>query len=163
MAWTSARLPWSLEFRGPETKFRQFSIAKYGILDLTYSVAGIEWMHEDQGGISLLTEMGFVQSPTESFLPEGEDPTCLTELEEDVARNEVLLRLFIENKPKEFDDPEYVRGLVLDGRVQRIMKASADGDVLRRLVDEHFPGYFIVSDACITNADFIWFHKHFYW
>jgi hypothetical protein len=27
---------------------------------------------------------------------------------------------------------------------------------------DYFPRAFTITDACVTNADFVWFHKHFY-
>jgi hypothetical protein len=44
-----------------------------------------------------------------------------------------------------------------------------EGPVLRLIIEERarpggaeFPYYMEVSDACLTNADSIWLHKHFY-
>jgi hypothetical protein len=60
-------LPTGFRFQGPEEKYIKITIAKYGILDLSFTVAGISWSSEDSAGIALLEEMGFVvrDSPKE--------------------------------------------------------------------------------------------------
>lgn len=145
-----------------------FSIVKYGILDLTFVCDGIGWDQKDAPGMAVLKEFGFVFHPDE--LPEDsrmamadeEDPTCLAELQDDIDKDETLVRLFLERKPGEYH-PGYVKSLVTSGRMKAILEASEAGEQdLRRIVNPDFPADFTVSDACLTNAGFIWFHKHYY-
>jgi hypothetical protein len=121
---------------------------------------------DDLRGISLLKKLGFAMHRVEinqTLSDDGEDPTCLTELEQDIEKHETLLRLFLEKKPGHFFAPEYMKEMIRSGRMQRILAASeAGGEEFRLVVDECFPDNFVVTDACITNAGFVWFHKHSY-
>jgi hypothetical protein len=68
------------------------------------------------------------------------DPTCLRELDEDINQNEVVIRLFLEGRKI----------------------GSLGPHILGKLPLDYLPQEFTIKDACMTNAGFIWFHKHFY-
>src|SRR5262249_14968272 len=100
-------------------------------------------------------------------LPDGlandEVPTCLTELQDDIAKDETVLRLFLEKRPGGLGDPEYLKQLVTSGRLKEILRANeAGGEAFERVVRDCFPSDFTLSDACLTNAEFVWFHKYSY-
>ena len=99
-------------------------------------------------------------------LPDGavdeKDPTRLTELQEDIDKNEMLLRLFLEKRPGGLGDSEYFKQQVVSGRLQEILRANEAGEEAFERVVRDCPGDFTVSDACLTNAEFVWFHKHSY-
>jgi hypothetical protein len=151
------RLPAGSQFQGPEERYIEVVIAKYGILDLTFAAAEISWSSDDGAGIPLLEEFGFVvrESPTEEGpgLLDSDDPTCLAELQDDIKRQEAVIRLFLEERPK-----RNMKEFFSDSRK---MESLSAGD-MDPLLENYFPKTFEVVDACLTNAGFIWFHKHFY-
>lgn len=168
-SWLTRKLSWTVRFQEPQQKYMAFSIVKYGILDLTFVCDGIGWNQKDAAGMAALKECGFVfhldevPEDTRMAMADEEDPTCLAELQGDIDKNETLVRLFLERKPGEYLDPGYVKSLVTSGRMKAILEASEAGEEdLRRIVNQDFPADFTVSDACLTNAGFIWFHKHSY-
>ena len=164
-SWLRTQVAYRIAFKGPEQKYIGFAVVKYGILDLTFSVEPIDCSRGDLHGIPLLKELGFATDPRD--LPDGavdeKDPTCLTELQEDIDKNEMVLRLFLEKRPGGLGDPEYLKQQVVSGRLQEILRANEAGEeAFERVVQDCFPGDFTVSDACLTNAEFVWFHKHSY-
>jgi hypothetical protein len=164
-SWLEQQVPYRLAFSGPESKYIGFALLKYGILDLTFKLEQFEWRDEDVRGLPLLQEFGFIV-PTDVVVPPVEkedDPTCLTELTEDLDKNQAVLRLFLEKRPGNFGDPEYLKRMVLSGGAGKMLRAlNSEGEEFKRAVDGCFPTDFSVSDACISNAAFVWFHKHFY-
>jgi hypothetical protein len=137
---------------------------KYGILDLTFCVDGFLWTPEDSGGTMLLKEFGFAAHDTDpQQCTDMYDPTCLQELNDDIAKEQCLLRVFLEKKPGYWTTPEYMREQLQNGWFPRMSAASEAGEAAyQKLVEECFPAEFTVTDSCITNASFIWFHKHSY-
>jgi hypothetical protein len=145
----SHELQFETHLIGPEQKYISGAMAKYGLLDLTFSAPGSLQRGEYESGIHLLKRLG--------FLPEGEqaealselshvlgekedDPTCLLELYEDISLDQTLLRLFLES--------DRIPGM--------------GPHIPGKLPDDYLPRIFKVTDACVTNAEFVWFHKHFY-
>ncbi len=165
-SWLAGQLPYRIAFEGPEGQFQGLAVVKYEILDLTFSVDHIDWNHDEVLGVPLLKELGFVVSPEDLDRAENsgmDDPTCLAELSEDIGKNQTLLRLLLEKRPGRAKELEYIKQIVLSGRFQEILQASEAGEEhFRRVVDSCFPDDFTISDACLTNAEFVWFHKHFY-
>jgi len=164
-SWLRTQVAYRIAFKGPEQKYIGFAVVKYGILDLTFSVEPIDCSRGDLHGIPLLKELGFAMDPKD--LHDGaldeKDPTCLTELQEDIDKNEMVLRLFLEKRPGGLGDPEYFKQQIISGRLQEVLRANEAGEeAFGRVVRDCFPGDFTVSDACLTNAEFVWFHKHSY-
>jgi hypothetical protein len=164
-SWLRTQVAYRIAFKGPEQKYIGFAVVKYGILDLTFSVERTDRSRRDLHGVALLKELGFALHARN--LPDGaadeRDPTCLTELREDIDKNEMVLRLFLEKRPGGLGDPEYFKQQVVSGRLREILRANEAGeDAFERVVRDCFPGDFTVSDACLTNAEFVWFHKHSY-
>jgi hypothetical protein len=72
----------------------------------------------------------------------------LEELAEDLGRHQTVVRLFLELPPS------------ADGLPAQ--KTSVPVVEPFPLPLDSFPQTCTVTDACITKASFVWFHKHFY-
>lgn len=156
-------LPVGIQFKGPESKYIKASLAKYGILDLTFTVERVVWESRDGPGMPLLEDFGFVfrdQEPSEALSPFDKDPTCLEQLQQDINEQQTVLKLFFEEQPKR-DMQAYIAHLLESGKAKILFNGRGFDDLDQLLVD-YFPKTFEVADACLTNADFVWFHKHFY-
>jgi hypothetical protein len=157
-------LPLSVRFSGPQGRWITVALAKYRILDLTFIVDEVEWQTGDKPGTSLLKEFGFILNPDDisedvrQSMLKDDDPTCITFLDEDMGKNQILLRLFLEEVPRR-DILEYVKEMVKTGKGQLFDGGAAE---MEQLLDGFFPHEMAVIDACLTNAASIWFHKHFY-
>ena len=90
---------------------------------------------------------------------DDEDPTCLTDLHEDIEKGETLLRVFLEDEPGRSSDPESLKRLIAAGKAKAIHEGK---EPMERLLGDCFPREYTLTDACLTNSGFIWFHKHFY-
>lgn len=135
------------------------SIAKYGIIDLTFNVQAIDWDRRDAPGIPLLLELGFVISPSEIpddeklTIDPDEDPTCLEALRKEINENQNVLRVFIEERPRRD----------LQKHMTSMMSSRESTDKVKdTFLSGYFPKEFVVKDACLTNSAFVWFHKHFW-
>ena len=131
-------LPVSCRLVGPEPRFREGVVAKYGILDIRFTAPNNMLASDVSAGVPLLRELG--------YLPGGEagpqnrvcdDPTCLEMLQEELDEGQTWLRLFLEG-----------------GR--------PGGHVSLRVPEGYLPRAFRVTDACVTNASGVWLWKHFY-
>jgi hypothetical protein len=140
------------------------AIGKYRIIDLTFAATIPVLSPADRVDRQGLVELGFLSAKNEEALSESEDrdPTCLEELVEEMASERESVKVFLQAMPirnamKEFFD-EVVKiqatGLKFDDAMAKAIEQRADS---------LFPGKFIIRDACITNSDFVWFYKHFYW
>jgi hypothetical protein len=153
-----------VRFSGPQEHSITVALAKYRILDLTFIVDGFEWQPGDIPGIAILKEFGFILSPDDisENVPqsklEDDDPTCISTLDEDIGKNQFFLRLFLEEVPRR-KSTEYLEELTKAGKRHLLKGGVAEMELL---LDGFFPHEMAVSDACLTNADSIWFHKHFY-
>jgi hypothetical protein len=138
------------------------AITKYGILDLRFLVADNKLVSDYQTGIPLLKDLAFVVPlEKEEELKESarvlgdkfaDDPTCLKELAEDLAKEQTLLKLFFRG---EAGVAIYLaQDLPIEEKVKYMESPT--------LPPGYFPQVFTATDACFTNADFVWFHKHFY-
>ena len=131
-------------------------LAKYDFLDLTFRVPAYLLESQYESGISLLKALYFIRDPSEPEDEEdldqeslsevfGDDPTCLGELAEDVSKNITVCRMKLNSThSREWDDT---------------WRRNA---VTASLPLSYFPQLFVIKDACITNAQFVWFHKYFY-
>ena len=138
------------------------SALKYGILDLTFHCDDVVWEAEDAARLDVLKECHFVVSPAgpgEDVVAGEQDPACLTELRDDILKKETLLKLFLRRKSEDGRKAGVLGSFVPDGRIQ---SAGVNAGGMEKRIDELFPSDFVVADACLTNAGFIWFHKHFY-
>jgi hypothetical protein len=153
-----------VRFSGPQEHSITVALAKYRILDLRFTVDGVEWQPKDTPGISLLKEFGFILKPNDILgrvrqsVLEHDDPTCINFLDKDIGQDQTLLRLYLEEVPRG-KGTEYLEELTKAGK-RRLLKGSVAE--MELLLDGFFPHEMAVSDACLTNADSIWFHKHFY-
>src|SRR6266404_4446149 len=156
-------LPYGARFKGPESQYITRALAKYGILDPEFTVPGILWEPGDSLGLRLLEEFGFVvrdQLPAEQLgLLDDKDPTCLEQLREDIIEQRTVLKVFLNEQPKR-DMKQYIAHLFSTGKAE-LLNGGSTGS-LDPLLENYFPKTFEVADACLTNAEFIWFHKHFY-
>jgi hypothetical protein len=156
--------PVPLRFIGPQEPWITVSLAKYCHLDLTFGVDGVEWRPHDDFGITTLKKLGFALHPRElsknerQHLTEEKDPTCLRELAEDINQGGAVLRLFLEETPRR-ELLDYWKGVMKNGKGHLF---EGGVDQMRILLEGFFPHDLAISDACLTNARFIWFHKHFY-
>ena len=134
------------EMVSPDRRFLEVAMAKYGILDLTLTSPTALLDSDYESGLSVLRKLGFLQERGEAKSPtfldpiSEEDPTCLTELHEDLQEDREVVRLFL--------------------RSDKI--AGKGPHLVGRLPVDYLPRDFMVQDACVTNAGFVWFHKHFY-
>lgn len=146
--------PAGCEFVKPEARWRESALQKYGMLDLHFRAPAQLLGCDCECGIPLLKQLEFVWDPSEenpweelaeAFGNEAaqEDPTCLSMLEDDLAKGETWLRLYLTIDPPEGRHSEP------SGHVQ--------------LPSQSAPRSLVVRDACVTNAGSVWFHKHFYW
>lgn len=145
-------LPENSKLIGPARKYMEGVSAIYGLLDLTYTVPSSLLESQYESGISLLKALHFLidSEKAEEITREMRelaadtnedfnDPTCLQNLNEALETKQTFLRLFLQTDHK------------AQGRER-----------LGLLLPGFFPREFTVKDACVTNSDFVWFHKHFY-
>ena len=150
----SPPLPATAVLERPEQRFLIGALIKYGLMDLTFAIPEPIATGTDAPGILLLQQLGFVIAPKQhpAVSADGamwsDDPTCLAELADSLNMHHFVVRLFLELPPDTdglppLDDP-------------------AHWFAPFRLPTSYFPKTFTVSDACMSNAGFVWFHKHFY-
>lgn len=111
-------------------------MAKYELLDLSFH-SETKFDLQDRGGVSLLKELYFVGAERD---PE-EDDWCLEALEESIDDGQNLVKLFLRPESPANTDPNQRGGNLPAG---------------------YLPRLFLVEDACLTNANYVWMNKHFY-
>jgi O-acetyl-ADP-ribose deacetylase len=134
-------------FAGPEEPNRIGALAKYGLLDLRYNAPASLAATEAHRGLSLLKDLGLVWHPGEATWEIGNADTFgfVTDLLGDFDRNETLLLLFLEQRPK------------------RTLPPPAEWEMCFRDPSlMTFPKTMEIVDACITNSASVWLDKHFY-
>jgi hypothetical protein len=140
-------LPAGCRLAGPEPRFREGAVAKYGILDLRFTARDALLGGDALTGVSLLRGLGYL--PGRGVRPPfrvGGDPTCLEMLQEDLAQGHTWLLLFL-------------KGGRPDGDARSV---AAGGPTPLRVPEGYLPRPFTVIDACVTNASGVWLWKHFY-
>ncbi len=133
-------LPLEALFEWPRRPHMDRTLAKYGVLDVTFRIPTMMVPEEVEQGLPLLKKLGFL--PEQSILDQlpltfENDPTCLSELHDDLTDDQTFVRLWLEAqgpRPK----------------------------ALIALPDDYLPRPFTIRDACVSNATLVWFHKHFY-
>ncbi len=135
-------------FAGPEQKFLDGQIAKYGFLDLRFFATSTMLEKTAVGGVSLLKELGFVDRDLPKLAEElgGDAGFCLEELRDGIEQNDVHLLLFLESESPNVSD------MTVMERMARLRDPSTI----------EFPIIFSVVDACVSNSPFVWMNKHFY-
>jgi len=131
------------------------TIAKLGIMDLRFSAPKSILADEYENGLSLLKKLGFLaESETEQTTEQEfeiaftDDPTCLSQLADDIAKNSTLLKLFLKREAGFEKSMREAVGIIAMEKPE--------------LPSNYFPLILSITDACFTNADFVWFLKHFY-
>lgn len=124
-------------------------IGKYGLIDFEYPChTKIESAKTDN--VRLLREFGFLpKSDAESdklFLIDDDPECCIREIQGGISQNQTWLKLFFNTTSPEFHK--------LDFKTR--FKQAASPELIE------FPLDFRCTDACLTNAPFIWFNRHFY-
>src|SRR5262249_12010446 len=137
-------LPKGCRLVGPEPRIREEAVAKYGILDLSFTAPGDMLAGKVSNGVPVLRELGYLPGSAEG--PQSrvyDDQTGLEVLKEYLAEGRTWLRLFLEGgKPGNELEP--------------------DGAFSIRVPAGYLPRQFRVVDACVTNARCVWLWKHFY-
>jgi hypothetical protein len=145
----SLYLPFDARWQPPE--MLEGALAKYGLIDTELSAPEhLLDIPDTQRGLELMRELGFLVSAEElaelaEALGDGGE-FCFEQLIADLDARSCVLKLFLQDE------------IAFDARIARF-KATALQLVLP--VD-YFPRELVVIDACVTNARFVWFNKHFY-
>lgn len=142
-------------------------LAKYGILDLRFATGQRVLSEPDKVSRKVLCELGFLMSKEDKEASrefEEKDPTCIEGLVERLAEKKEWLLVFLELAPR--GDPILERFNATQHAIQTgVPVEEASTFALHQAIEAlpaRFPTKFKIIDACITNSDFIWFHKHFY-
>ena len=124
-------------------------IGKYGLIDFEYACdANIDSTKTDN--VQLLREFGFgpnADRESDDILLLEDDPEyCIRQIRDGIALNQTWLKLFFSTTSVDF------------GKLD--MKTRFRQTTNPALIQ--FPLDFRCVDACLTNAPFIWFNRHFY-
>lgn len=133
-------LPGQAQYEWPHSPFLERTLAKYGILDVTFRAPASLLQGEAEQGVPLLKKLGFLPDPSileQMPLTFENDPTCLAELHDDLSEESTFLRLWLASEPPQGESP-------------------------LALPPSYLPRRFKLRDACMANATLVWFHKHFY-
>lgn len=143
------------------------TLAKYAILDLKFATSQQVLSEPDKLSRKALTDLGFLVSKKDEKAArelEDRDPTCIESLVEGLPEEKEWLLVFLELDPR--GDPFMERFHARQRAIEAGVAPEEAYDVcLQEAVEAlptRFPAKFKIIDACITNSDFIWFHKHFY-
>lgn len=136
------RVPYQPVFREPALKVRRGTVAKYGLLDLCFSIDNPGLSSGSLCGLSTLRNLGFLEKPTEGDDREGLD-FLRNDLLGEIRESRYYLKVFLK---ADYDVEESER-----------MRRARKG-----MPRNFWPREFVVVDACITNARLIWINKHFY-
>ena len=133
------------------------ALAKYGLIDTELAAPRTLLDHPSTlAGIPVLRHTGFLP-PHGSRWPDGSDDdladagldALLEDLADDFDPNRVVLKLYLQD---DISQDEHARHLMATMRTKGQLALPAD----------YFPRSFTVESACVTNAGFIWFARHFY-
>ncbi len=139
-----------------ETERIHGMLAKYDFIDLTFRVPDYLLLQSYyQSGISLLRELLPVKEPSN----EEED---YQEIDDEFFKDLFILEMLAE----EVDAGLTLCRMVLHRQSPRPYeeRAKINSRTLPRLIlpNNYFPHRFVIGDACLTNAQAVWFFKHFY-
>lgn len=149
--------PWlPPDARWHPNKYLAVALAKYGIVDTSFDAPAALLDHPaTQIGVPVLRAHGMVPKRGErgddlgSGLDGLDGRQCLEQLVEELDERRCALKLFLEDE----------RPAELHNSV--VISAAREGRPLA-LPRDYFPRELAVTDACVTNAPFIWFNTHFY-
>lgn len=150
-ALTMSWLPADARWEGNE--HLEGALAKYGLVDTELAAPVALLDHATtQRGIEVLRTHGFLPRRGETWNePDDKDLMlgCLADFADDFDPADAVLKLFLEdNVPAELRLP-LLRDAIANNR-PLVLPAA------------YFPRELAVTDACVTNARFIWFNDHFY-
>jgi hypothetical protein len=148
----SDMLPQGCKYVEAERQFLEGAMVKYGIIDVTFAAPERMLNSRDEGGISLLKDLGFIDEvDKEDHADSSElfvsDLSCLELLAEGLEKRCTLIKLILLSEGQDTDWSE-------------LLKRIEGGSL--RIPEGYLPRLFQVEDACITNSDFAWFKKHLY-
>ena len=139
----------STTYVGPEQKYIDGQIAKYGILDLTFS-ADRSLLHDCASGVPILRELGLVGND-DFYEDRNFDNNDLIEpmsgvriVLDDLEKSQAYVKLYFKASVRPSSD--------VRDRMQRIFNPES----------LQFPMTFDIIDACITNVSSAWIMKYFY-
>jgi hypothetical protein len=154
------------------------AIAKYDLIDVCFEVAPSALENvETRRGISLLRELGFVDSATGEHREAAERASSVAhqrghssgrvldvDLTPDDSAEAMMEGSCLDVLAGDIDAGSVCIRLVLTSETPR---DRTDPAVLRQMIrlelpSAYFPRPFVIDDACVTNAKSIWFNKHFY-
>lgn len=128
-------------------------MAKYGFIDATFSVSNNLLRNCSRANRKLLEELCFVYEKGSEEEFDSEDAAfAFAELTEDIEENKAYIKLFVEK----------------EDRKKHSTYISEQYDKHIKLNETYIPEFpdlpktFVITDACITNSDFVWINKHFY-
>jgi hypothetical protein len=124
----------------PEASSSPGSLAKHGLLDMTYRFTDVS-RSLPPAGLGVLRSLGLVDSSDMS--PPDWDHHFLAEFANDAEAGTLYLKVFLRT-PERVPPRESLRRL------------------RRGLPDDFWPHDFLIEDACVTNARSIWIAKHVY-
>ncbi len=136
-------------------------LGKYKMLDVAFPLQEPELSPSDTVGRQGLVELGYMEEheAATNEKTEKDDDYFLRDLIQQTQQGKEWLKFVLDVWPLRDACREYMNAIRPNGQ-------NADSDEawgkLMIQVDQLFPGQFRIRDACITNARYIWFHKHFY-
>jgi hypothetical protein len=155
--YNTLNLPVGITHIEKDRKYIKGALAKYGFIDLRFTVP-VDELVAALNGLSVLTHLSLVYTkeqliqfdavldPNEDFI-DGMELEFLTDIVEDIANNSAYLLLFLKADIPELSPQENVK------RFFQYMKSFPD---------DFFPKQFIVQDAALSNTKMAWISKHFY-
>jgi len=135
------------------------------MLDLSFTMTNPVLSKGDRLDHKKLVALGFVPGKEIADIgdgSDGEDSTCLAELVQDTQVGHEWLKVFLDVEPRRDFMAEFMNAYREADQAGAADAFSAAYDRLSREVDGLFPSRFRIRDACVTNSDFVWFHKHSY-
>ncbi len=129
-----------------DEKYTRIGIAKYGLIDIDFTVQGTEILNAVEGFEAIRTLHLYQENPNlakdDLFLEAGVG--FLEEMVEDIEAGIVYLLLYLKtNHPEDINE-------------RKIQFKNWS------IPDNYFPRKFVVKDAALCNTRFAWLTKHFY-
>jgi hypothetical protein len=134
------------------------TVEKYQFLDLTIQVpAPLLLQSSYESGISLLRQL----------FPQNQDDVEANLEEDDELENLNFSRTFLEMLVEDLDTGSTFCRMRIESRSPRTFAEQFEAQrqnegIIPKLPDDFFPHLFLIRDACLTNAQGVWFYKYFY-
>lgn len=139
------------------------ALAKYKLLDLSFALPQPVLSATDTITRNMLIELGFMNAEEEGpmgFVHSENEDTCIEDLVEGTRRGKHWLKLLLDVWPLRDALEEYITAI---RPAERGPTFNDQGWArLLREAETMFPSEFRIRDACITNSNIVWVHKHFY-